>query len=164
MILNCIVRFFLGLIVGIVIGGAALWFYQGNSHNARPQTSAGKVDQGAKSTGGTIQDKLRSWHLTGDDIKNDLAKTGRVIREKSQQAGHAISDATADARITTAIKAKLVRDSDLSAWHISVSTANGIVTMSGTVSSPDDIGKAMLLAMETDGVKQVISTLQVTGK
>ena len=39
-----------------------------------------------------------------------------------------------------------------------------LVTLSGTVPSPDAISKAMLLAMETDGVKEVISTLQVKSK
>ena len=50
---------------------------------------------------------------------------------------------------------------DLSALNISVNTTEGVVTMSGTVQAPEDISKAMLLAMETDGVREVISTLQV---
>ena len=50
---------------------------------------------------------------------------------------------------------------ELSALSISVNTTEGIVTLSGTVSSAEDISKAMLLAMETDGVREVISTLQV---
>ena len=35
------------------------------------------------------------------------------------------------------------------------------MTLSGSVSSPEDIGKAVLLAMETDGVREVISSIQV---
>ena len=52
-------------------------------------------------------------------------------------------------------------DKDLSALSISVNTTSGIVTLSGTVSSPEHISKAMLLAMETEGVREVVSTLQV---
>jgi osmotically-inducible protein OsmY len=33
--------------------------------------------------------------------------------------------------------------------------------LSGTVPTAEDISKAMLLAMETDGVTEVVSTLQV---
>lgn len=33
--------------------------------------------------------------------------------------------------------------------------------MSGIVATYDEIGKAMLLALETDGVREVISTLQI---
>ena len=35
------------------------------------------------------------------------------------------------------------------------------VTLSGTASSYDAISKAMLIAMDTEGVKQVVSTIQV---
>jgi len=72
-----------------------------------------------------------------------------------------VADASADARIVTAIKAKYTVDSDLSVWKISVSCTQGHVTLSGTVSTPDDIGRAMALALDTDGVRDVISTLQV---
>ena len=54
-----------------------------------------------------------------------------------------------------------MRDSQLSALDISVNTTSGIVTLSGSVENPELIGKAMLLAMETDDVKEVVSTLQV---
>jgi osmotically-inducible protein OsmY len=36
--------------------------------------------------------------------------------------------------------------------------------LSGFVSSSEHIGKAILLAMETDGVREVLSTLQVKPK
>jgi len=39
-----------------------------------------------------------------------------------------------------------------------------VVTLSGTVASPEHISKAMLLAMETGGVREVVSTLQVQPK
>ena len=127
--------------------------------------SAGdKIETAAKSAGEKIQEKLREWKLQPDDIKDDLAKTGKVIRSKTEKVGQAIADATADARTTAAIKGKLVANRDLSAMSISVNTTAGVVTLSGTVNSPEDVGKAMLVAMETDGVTQVISTLQVTMK
>jgi osmotically-inducible protein OsmY len=50
---------------------------------------------------------------------------------------------------------------DLPALSISVNTTGGIVTLSGSVPAVEDIGKAMLVAMQTDGVREVISTLQV---
>ena len=78
-----------------------------------------------------------------------------------RQAGHAIADATADARITAAIKARLVTSRDLPAFNLSVNTTAGVVTLSGAVSSPEQVGKAILIAMETDGVREVVSTLQV---
>src|SRR4029077_8547180 len=94
-------------------------------------------------------------------IKDELSRTGKVIREKTRQAGDAIADATANARITAAIKTKLVADSGLSAFKIDVDTTDGVVTLSGTVSSYEEIAKAINLALETDGVHKVVSTLQV---
>jgi len=155
------VKTFLTLIVGVFIGIAAFWFFSRNTTKPGWRSARDQIESSAKSARDTLQEKLRSLKLRAGDITNELARTGRVIREKAQQAGQAISNATADARVTAAIKAKLLRDPDLSAWDISVNTTGGVVTLSGTASSPENIGKAMLLALETDGVKQVISTLQV---
>jgi len=90
-----------------------------------------------------------------------MARTGKVIREKAKKAGDAIADATANARITTVIKSKLMQDSGLAAFKIDVDTTDGVVTLSGNVTSHEGIAKAMDLALETDGVHRVVSTLQV---
>ena len=100
-------------------------------------------------------------HLRPEDIKDELARSGQVVRREATEAGHAIADATADARTTATIKAKLVASRDLSALNISVNTTDGVVTLSGAVSSSEHISKAILLAMDTDGVREVVSTLQV---
>jgi|ERR1019366_5932470 hyperosmotically inducible protein len=154
-------RFLLVLILGIAIGAAAVWYYREHNHQAPNQSTGEQIESAAKSARDTIQDKLRSLNLRGSDISNELARTGRIIRQQAHEAGQVISDATTDARITAAIKAKLVRDPDLSAWNISVNTTDGMVTLSGSASSAENIGKAVFLAMETEGVRQVISTLQV---
>lgn len=157
-------KVFLALLVGIAIGIAAVWYFNHNKNNSQFSSAGQEIKSTAESAGNAISDKLKSWHLDRESITNELAKTGHVIREKSSQAGQAIKDATADARVTGEIKAKLIKDPDLSAWHIHVSTTDGVVTLSGTVSSADLIGKAMELALDTDGARQVISTLQVKPK
>jgi hyperosmotically inducible protein len=156
-----VVRVFMALVIGIGIGAAGLWFWQTRSDHPRLRSAGEPVEASANSAGNTIQEKLRSLDLNSDKIKEELNRTGRVIRENAQKAGQAISDATADTRITTAVKTKLLRDPELSAWDISVNTTDGVVTLSGSVTYPEQIGKAMLLAMETDGVRQAISTLQI---
>ena len=157
-------RVFLALIVGIAVGIAAVWYFDHNKAHSQFSSAGQEIKSTAQNAGDSLQQKLQSWHLDSDSIKDELHRTGRVIRDKSNQAGKAIKDATADARVTAAIKAKLVKDPDLSAWDIHVSTTDGIVTMSGTVSSPELIGKAMELGLDTDGAQQVISTMQVKPK
>ncbi len=154
-------RVILALIVGLIVGGVVVGLYVTNRNNPRLRSAQEKVETTAKSAGDAVQNELRVLHLRSEDIKDDLARGGKVVRRSAQEAGHAIADATADARITGAIKAKLVANRELSALSISVNTTAGVVTLSGTVSSPETISKAMLLAMETDGVHEVISTLQV---
>ena len=154
-------KFLLVLILGIAIGGTAVWWYQSDHYKSSLQKASEHLEQAAKSAGAAIEEQLHSLHLTREEITNELAKTGRIIRSKAAEAGHAISSATADARITATVKAKLLADRDLSGWGISVSTTDGVVTLSGKVSSPEDIGKAVVLAMNADGVHKVISTIQV---
>ncbi len=154
-------RLLLALILGVAVGAGVVWYFGSGRNNAQVQSAANHVENAAKSAGDAIQEKLRVLDLRPQDVKDELARTGQVVRRKAKEAGQAISDATADARITAAIKGKLVANRDLSALSISVNTTGGIVTLSGAVASTDAISKAMLLAMETDGVKEVISTLQV---
>jgi osmotically-inducible protein OsmY len=157
-------RVLLALIVGVALGAAVVWYYCSNHSKSQVESAANQVASAAKSAGDAVQEKLKVLDLRPQDVKDELARTGQVVRRKAQEAGQAISDATADARITAAIKGKLVASRDLSALSISVNTTAGVVTLSGTVPSTEAISKAMLLAMETDGVKEVISTLQVKPK
>jgi hypothetical protein len=146
-------KVFAGFILGILVTIAVVWYLH-------PQNRE-RVASDAQHAENTTKDKMDSLGLTPDNIRDELAKTGKVIRRKSEAAGHAIADATADARITAAIKAKLVADPNLSALAISVSTTDGCVTLAGTATSLDNVSRAMTLAYNTDGVTQVISTLIV---
>lgn len=157
-------KVFFGLVVGMAIGAAAFWYFTAEQGRSRTQGTGTQAESPVRSTRDAVQDKLRDLGLRSEDIKDELARTGQVVRRKAREAGQAIADATADARTTAAIKGKLLADPDLSAVSISVNTTAGVVTLSGSVSSPEHIGKAVLLAMEADGVREVVSTLQVRVK
>jgi hyperosmotically inducible periplasmic protein len=157
-------KIFLALIAGILIGGAAIWYYNTTQGKANITAAGETIGGAAKSATETVQKKLHALNLRPEDIKADLAKTGKVIRRTAEDAGQAIADGTADARVTAKIKAKLFASKDLSAMSITVNTTAGVVTLAGTVPTTDAISKAMLLAMETEGVREVISTLQVKPK
>jgi osmotically-inducible protein OsmY len=154
----------IALLLGVGIGAAAVWVYSTKEGKAAVQSAGEQIQATSKSAQGTVEEKLRVLHLRPGEIQDELAKTGQIVRREASAAGKAIADATADARTTAMIKAKLIGSHDLSALSISVNTTAGIVTLSGTVATPDDIGKAMLLAMDTDGVREVVSTLQVKPK
>ena len=154
-------KIFFALLVGIAVGAAAVGLYSTQGGKSAVHSTGDQVESSAKSARDLLQEKLKMLDLRSEDIKDDLARTGQVIRRKAREVGRAIADGTADARTTGAIKAKLLANRDLSALSLSVNTTSGVVTLSGSVSSPEDIGKAVLLAMETDGVREVISSIQV---
>src|ERR1700686_4274770 len=67
-----------------------------------------------------------------------------------------------DSVITTKIKTKLAAEHLGSAKHIKVGTdKNGVVWMSGTANSQDEIDKAVAIARDTEGVKSVNSHINV---
>ncbi len=108
-----------------------------------------------------ISDKLSDWRLSSSDIKEDLAKSGEVVRTKAKAAGHSIAAASSNSRIVAVVKAKYTLDKELHARDIEVSCDAGNVTLRGTVVNEALIGKAVALALDTDGVIQVKSLLTV---
>lgn len=74
------------------------------------------------------------------------------------------SDYTSDTGITTQIKAKLVQSDMVSAPNIHVETQNGIVQMSGFVSSTAQVNEAERIARSVNGVKGVVNDLVVQSR
>lgn len=124
-------------------------------------TAVDKTKEVATDVKNAVSDKLVEWKLTPADIKTDFEKGARIVRTKSVAAGEKVATVADNARIVTVINAKLVADSDLSALKINVDADAGTVTLKGTAKSHAFIGKAILLALDTDGVNQVISLLTV---
>jgi len=165
--------FFNGLVLGVVLGAVGYWFIQNKAreHPAaeqRAEAAAAQAQSAAGEAGQHLSDalkaKLETLDLRSDQIKDELARTGKIVRRKAHDLGEQVADATADARIVTAIKAKYAADADLSVWKISVSSDQGHVALSGTVSAEDNIGKAVALALDADGVRDVTSTITVKPK
>jgi hyperosmotically inducible periplasmic protein len=162
--------FFNGLIIGAILGAVGYWFIQkkAQEHPGAQQHYEQSAAQALTNAGVAVQNmsaalkaKLDTLDLHADQIKDELAKTGEVIRREARDIGDDAVSKASDARAVTEIKAKYAVDPTLSAWEISVSCSQGHVTLSGTVSSPEDIGKAVALALDADGVRDVTSKIQV---
>jgi hyperosmotically inducible periplasmic protein len=164
--------FIIGLLMGILIGIGAYWFLTGERMTPSVQKAEQRAAEQAEKAHTLAQQageqakqalagSMEALELRAEDIQKELAEKGRVVRRKARDIGEAATSVALDARATAEIKAKLAADPNLSAFSISVSTTAGRVTLSGTVSSYELIGKAMTLALKTDGVREVVSTLQV---
>jgi lipopolysaccharide export system protein LptC len=155
-------KIFLGLLLGLALGVGGMWLYVSHRDDPAVRRFGQQVGSNTVALKEAVQNKLTALHLTPQDIQEELSRGGQVVRRAATDLGRSVADKTADARITAAIKARYLADQRLSALRISVNCTEGRVTLSGTVSTTEDIGRAMLIAMEVDpGVQEVVSTLQV---
>jgi len=152
-------RFFFGFILGLVVGAGGYWYLGRDKAERDFATARDQVANGADKMKTSIREKIAD--IKTEDIREELNRTGMIVREKTKQAGQAIADATANARITGTIKSKLIAEPGISALNINVDTTDGLVTLSGTAKSEEEVAKAVKIALETEGVHKVVSTLQV---
>jgi osmotically-inducible protein OsmY len=166
-------KFFNGMVVGIILGVAGYWFIQekARQHPASQQRfeeAAGRAGAAASETAHSLSDafkaKLETLDLGPDQIKDEMTRTGKIVRRKSHDVAGKAEDAAADDRAVVAIKAKYAADPDLSVWSISVACHEGHVALSGTVPYAEGVGKAIALALQADGVQDVTSTLEIKPK
>ncbi len=148
----------LALALGALLGALATWAL---SREKRAPASATPPAVAPAPRDDGLARKLREWRLTPEDLERELASATRILREKTGEVGRRVVQETLDARIITVIKAKLTLDEELSAWDISVACNDGRVSLAGTVDSSAAIGRAIVLALDTEGVKEVNSSLRV---
>ncbi len=77
--------------------------------------------------------------------------------------GRPIARTVDDSAITAGVKAALMNDPQVNATQIDVSTAGGVVTISGAVKSDAEAQRAVQLARGVSGVRDVQSQLKVGG-
>jgi osmotically-inducible protein OsmY len=75
--------------------------------------------------------------------------------------GKSVGETIDDATITARVKTALLNDPQVGGMKIDVDTTQGVVTMSGIVKSQAEADRAVQLARQANGVKDVKSTLQV---
>ena len=83
--------------------------------------------------------------------------TGCAASDKQQTVGAYIDDAT----ITTRVKATILDEPELRFTEISVETFDGVVQLSGFVSSETEINRAVRVTQNVEGVKSVKNDMQV---
>lgn len=151
---------FLFLLIGAIAGVLGWRYYERTQNPTLAQRAGDLVDKTrdvATDTKDAVASKAEDWKLNSESIKEELAKTGQIVRKNAKAAGEVIDDA----RIIAVIKGKYVMVKELSAFAITVDCKDGRVRLTGSVSSPEHIGKAVKLALETNGVQDVVSQLVV---
>ena len=72
-----------------------------------------------------------------------------------------IACAQSDPGVTTAVKSKLAADDTVKAYQIDVDTNDRVVTLSGNVETTAAKEQAVMLARQTDGVRDVVDRITV---
>jgi len=118
-------------------------------------------------------------HVDGEQVNKNLNEAGQEVKDAANEAGEALErgakriesevgpvvrDVLDDAAVTTRVKARLVADPDVNAFHIDVDTVDGRVTLNGKVSTEYQKQEASELADRTQGVREVVNLIQVAGK
>lgn len=92
---------------------------------------------------------------------NAARERGAEVGEKVAIAAEKVREETAEAALTSKIKAKMVLDDYIKARAIDVTTDTSVVTLSGTVRSVEEHDRAIRLARETAGVSEVVDHLTI---
>ena len=79
----------------------------------------------------------------------------------SPAAPKALGGALDDTIVTGKIKAAIAADAGMNDTDVSVSTVDGVVSLSGTVKSPEQVTIALNLAQRQKGVRRVDSAINV---
>ena len=113
------------------------------------------------------------WSLNDTTSEREaVATAGRSAAEQAKAAGAQISEKTAEAAkeaklaigdgaLTGKIKAKMALDDSVKALNLNVDTTNAVVTVTGKARSNAERERALQLARETDGVRQVIDRIVI---
>jgi osmotically-inducible protein OsmY len=166
-------RFIKGMLLGIILGAVGYWFVEKKAlqhpeaeqrFEASASRAGAATSEAAHHLSDALKAKFETLDLQPDKIKEEMARTGKVVRSKTKEIAGKVADAAADTRTVTEIKAKYLKDSDLSVWSISVSCNDGHVALSGSVPTAEGVAKAIALAYEADGVVDVTSTLEIKAK
>ena len=86
-----------------------------------------------------------------------------IVRTKDSIVG-APTGSTDDSVIETMVKGKLQADSEVSAAMIEVKAQNGEVTLKGSADNAGQIGRAIALALDTQGVTKVSSDIRLNAQ
>jgi hyperosmotically inducible periplasmic protein len=129
------------ILVVVLVGGGAflLGYWGGGVRNTNAPGSVGTTDANAE--------KAR--------------EVGAQVAEKTAVAANQARRALNEGAVTAKIKAKMALDDTVKALDIDVDTVGTTVTVSGVVNSESQRQRALALARETEGVKQVVDQLRL---
>jgi osmotically-inducible protein OsmY len=116
---------------------------------------------GAAAGAADVTTRITEWRLAPAEIQADVDRSVTIVRTKDNVVG-APTGATEDSVIETMVKGKLQADPQVSTAMIDVEAKNGEVSLKGSAKDASQIGRAIALALDTQGVTKVSSDIKVS--
>jgi len=105
----------------------------------------------------------QAFDNAGEKIQEGAEQVGGAIQEGAERVETEMAPVLDDAGVTAKVKARLMADPEVNAFHIDVDTMEGRVTLSGKVTNAEQKAEAEKLARRTEGVREVVNRLEVAG-
>ncbi len=122
----------------------------------------GQEDRAADAASRAVRQTNQALNKAEDVAREGMGKAGEVARKAgdiaqggAHEAGRVLSDGTLTAKVKTA----LLADDDVPGSSIDVDSAAGVVTLSGRLANQAQVDRAIGIARNIDGVKQVENRL-----
>lgn len=131
-------RLVLVLIILVGVGGFFLGWWNGH-------------------TGAPARDEVGTSGTAAETARDATAELGSRASAAADQAKVALEDGA----LTAKIKSKMALDDTVKAYDIDVDTNNRVVTLTGTVKTKAEQERALALARETEGVRNVVNRLKL---
>lgn len=124
--------------------------------NTRIRVDGDKVDE-------NFDRAEEAFDRAGEKIQQGAEQVGGAIQEGAERVETQMAPILDDAGVTAKVKARLMADPEINAFHIDVDTMEGRVTLNGKVASAEQKDEAEKLARRTEGVREVVNLIQVAG-
>lgn len=96
-----------------------------------------------------------------DEAKDSASETYAQAKSEAREGYNDASATMGDAAITAKVKSSIIAEPNIEAMNINVDTANGVVTLRGTVHSSAESDRVEDIARKTEGVKSVDNKLDI---
>lgn len=145
-----------------------------NSTAANANTAANRTADDLRSAGNSAANaignaasnigtaaRIAEWHLTANDLQADLDNNREIVRTKETPAG-APTASSDKSMLESMVKSRLEADSSIAALKLSVDAdKGGVINLKGKAMSAEEVGRAIALALDTEGVTKVTSKIKL---
>lgn len=118
------------------------------------QRAAEQAEEGLERAGEQVE-------AAGEELAEGARRLGETLDRKAEALNRELEPRIEDAALAARVKARLIADPEVNPFQIDVDALDGVVTLGGIVGSDYQRQEAEELARRTEGVREVISNLEV---